>query len=523
VRAKGIATRATSQSGAFAFPVIATNADWFLHPYRTTIHAVNIGRREFLKWAGLAAGGLHAASSLGWALPQGPGQRDGRGGRVVILGAGLAGLAAAWQLKRAGQDVIVLEAQLHPGGRVHTIREGLSDDLYAEAGAGRIPSTHDITLEWVKYFGLELEPFRPNAMAEVALLKGKRVKIPAVGPVDMSLVPLDLTPEERRIGLKDLQDHYCSEAGKQVGDRVREDSAALARFGEICMRDFLREKGASEDAIHYISFGFENDSAADFLMDLVNMAAPLSKIKGGNDQLPRAFAAKLSDVIRYGCAVEQIERRENAVRIACRCAGMLDHVEADAAICAIPYSVLRRIPVTPEWSPEKRKVIDELYYGPCVRSTYQVRRRYWEDEGLNGFGMSEKNFEVWHPTFGKPGKRGLLQAYNYEDYARQLDQRSEADRVEQAIRDMDEVHPGLRPNLETVVAKSWAHDPWQQGAYALYAVGQMKWYSEICKPEGRVWFAGEHASPWNGWMQGAITSGIKAARDVGLALRRATA
>jgi len=485
---------------------------------------MNVGRREFLKWGSFAAGGFCVSSNLNWALPQKPAQRDGSTKRTAILGAGLAGLAAAWELTRTGHDVIILEAQLHPGGRVHTIREGLSDDLYAEAGAGRIPSTHDITLEWVKYFGLELEPFRPKGMAEVALLKGKRVKIPADNPMDMSLVPLDLTPEERTIGLKDLQEHYCGEAARQIGDRIREDwPPAIARFSEISMRDFLRQRGASEDAIHYISLGFENDSAADYIMDLVNLSVPLAKIKGGNDKLPKAFAAKLSDVIRYGCAVEHIERRESGVRISCRHAGMLDHLEADTAICTIPYSVLRHIPVTPQWSPNKRKVIDTIYYGPCVRTTYQVRRRYWEDEGLNGFGTSEKNFEVWHPTYGKPGSRGLLQAYNYEDYAHQLDQLSDADRIEQAIRDMDEVHPGLKPNLETVIAKSWANDPWQQGAYALYPVGQMKWFPEICKPEGRVWFAGEHASPWNGWMQGAIASGIKAAQEINMEFHRATA
>ena len=484
--------------------------------------AQKVGRREFLTWASIAAGGLCVSLDLNWALPKQPAERDGSGKRIVILGAGLAGLAAAWQLTRAGHDVTVLEAQLHPGGRVHTLRDGLSDDLYAESGAGRIPSTHNITLEWIKHFGLELEPFYPKGLAEVALLKGKRVKIPEHKPVDMSLVPLDLTPEERRIGLRNLEEHYCGEAAKQIGDRIREDwPPSIAHFGDISMRDLLRQQGASEDAIHYISLGFEDNSAADYIMDLVNRSFPLSKIKGGNDKLPKAFAAKLSDVIRYGYVVEHIERRETGVCIACRHSGMLDHLAAEASICTIPYSVLRHIAVTPEWSPDKRRVIDNTYYGPCVRTTYQVRRRYWEDEGLNGFGTSDKNFEVWHPTFGKPGKRGLLQAYNYEDYAHRLDQLSEADRIEQTIRDMEEVHPGLRSNLETVVAKSWANDPWQRGAYALYPVGQLTSYSEICKPEGRLWFAGEHASPWNGWMQGALASGIKAAQEINAEFRRA--
>lgn len=436
---------------------------------------------------------------------------------MVILGAGLAGLAAGWELKHAGHDVIILEAQLHPGGRVHTIREGLSDDLYAEAGAGRIPRTHTVTMEWVKYFGLELEPFRPDALAEVALLKGKRVKIPPDKPLDMSVVPLDLTTEERNIGLTNLAQHYYGDMARRVGMQVREDwQTDVAPLSRVTMADFLRQRGASEDAIHYMLLGFEDESALDYIRDSgAHDFEPVKfKIKGGNDQLPRAFAAKLSDVIHYGCAVEHIEQGKNGVRIACRRAGTMDQLQADAAICTIPYPVLRRIAVTPEWSPSKRKVIDNLYYGPCVRSTYQVSRRYWEDEGLNGFGTSDKRFEVWHPTHGKPGTRGLLQAYNYEGYARQLDALIETARVEQMIGDMEEVHPGLRRHLEGVVTKSWATDPWQQGAYVVYQVGQLAWYHDICAPEGRVWFAGEHASPWCGWMQGAISSGVRAAREI---------
>lgn len=479
-----------------------------------------INRREFLKLAGLAAGEMCFYRNLSWALPQQKTERSGSGRRVVILGAGLAGLAAGWEVQRAGHEVIVLEAQLHPGGRVHTIREGFSDNLYAEAGAGRIPDTHKVTLEWVKYFGLELEPFYPKRLDQVFLLKGKRVRVPMSGPVDMSQVPLDLTAQERKIGLLNLDEHYYGETMRKVADAIREEwPPELARLADISFAGFLRQRGASEDAIRFMSLGFEEDAALDFVRDAnSHHTESLSKIKGGNDQLPRAFAAKLSEAIHYGCAVEHIEQTESRVRITCRRAGMQDQVEADAALCTIPFGVLRKIAVTPEWPPTKRKVIDNLNYGPVVRTTYQARRRYWEDQGLNGFGLSDKNFEVWQPTFGKPGQRGLLQAYVYEDYAHALDQLSETERTERMIADMEEVHPGLRHHLETVVVKSWANDPWQQGAYVVYHVGQQQWYADVCRREGRIWFAGEHASPWPGWMQGAIASGIKAARELTLSI-----
>ena len=380
---------------------------------------MKLSRRHFVRLSGLAVGGLSLSPDLGWALPRTAEARHASGKRVVILGAGLSGLVAAWELRSTGNEVIILEAQLHPGGRVHTIREGLSDDLYAEAGAGRIPQNHDVTMAWVKHFGLELEPFYPTDFAQVALIKGQRVILPADKPLDMSVVPLNLTPEERKVGLSGLDNLYYSELAKTaIGNHIREDwPPEVARLGDISMSDFLRQHGASEDAIHYMLLGFEDNAALDYIKDIYNHNSPLSKIKGGNDQLPRAFAAKLTEVIRYGCAVEHIERSDKSVRVSYRRMGMLDHVEADAAVCTIPYTVLRRIAVTPEWSPSKRNAIDKIYYGPTVRTTYQVSHRYWEVAGLNGFGTSDKNFEVWHPTYGKLGKRGLLQAYNYERYA----------------------------------------------------------------------------------------------------------
>ena len=113
-------------------------------------------RREFLHFSGMAALGLYASRLDG--LQMGPSAvREGPAKRVAILGAGIAGLAAGLELTQGGHDVTILEAQLRPGGRVYTLRAPFSDGLHAEAGAGRIPSTHQLTLEYVKRFKLELE------------------------------------------------------------------------------------------------------------------------------------------------------------------------------------------------------------------------------------------------------------------------------------------------------------------------------------------------------------------------------
>lgn len=119
----------------------------------------------------------------------------------MVVGAGLAGLVAGYELTEAGHEVTILEAQLRPGGRVLTLREPFSDGLYAEAGAARIPDNHDLTLHYVKHFGLTLVPFFPNELAMVFLIGGKRIRGRSWTDLDLSQVPLNLAAEERRLGM----------------------------------------------------------------------------------------------------------------------------------------------------------------------------------------------------------------------------------------------------------------------------------------------------------------------------------
>src|SRR3954462_3140680 len=163
-----------------------------------------MNRREFLHLATMAALAAYTRSLS--AEQTGGLRKNGPPKRIVILGAGLAGLAAAEELTNAGHTVTVLEARNRPGGRVYTLREPFTDGVYAEAGAGRIPSTHALTLQYVKRFNLQLDPFWPEAGSNVFLWRGKRQLVPVGKDVNLEGLALNFTPDERSVGFAGLED-----------------------------------------------------------------------------------------------------------------------------------------------------------------------------------------------------------------------------------------------------------------------------------------------------------------------------
>src|SRR5205823_6634343 len=104
--------------------------------------------------------------------------------KIIIIGAGMAGLSAAYELTQLGHDVNILEARSRPGGRVQTLREPFSAGLYAEAGAARIPDNHDLTLKYVKLFGLPLEPMYPSRLSALRFEAGSMQQVPMEGFTD---------------------------------------------------------------------------------------------------------------------------------------------------------------------------------------------------------------------------------------------------------------------------------------------------------------------------------------------------
>lgn len=468
-------------------------------------------RRAFLRVSGAASLGF-----LGRAVV-----RASPAKKVVILGAGMSGLAAGLELTQAGHDVTILEAQLRPGGRVYTVRAPFSDGLHAEAGAGRIPSTHHITLDYVKRFHLELDPFFPQSGSNVFLWRGRRKVVPFGQDPDVNQFDVKFTEEERAVGFAGLTKKYLL----PLQDKIRslpEDGwpyPALPELGRISLRDYLRRQGASADAIQYISEGFEDSSLLDFVHDSVSHAVPmLYKIRGGNDRLPHAMADLLRDKIRYGAAVVRIAQTSNGVEVTYTNAGAQHTILADRLICTIPFTVLRGIEVNPQWSTNKLFAIRNLYLGPVARVFAQTKSRFWEANGRNGFAEVDQPMEIWSPTYKEPGTRGIVMSYIYEDLAVKYSAMSEEAQMQKSLDLYEQIHPGMRENFEGGATWSWLNHPWSKGAYLVTMPGQFETVLPyVATPEGRIHFAGEHTSPWSGWIQGALHSGLRAAREVSAA------
>jgi monoamine oxidase len=239
------------------------------------------------------------------------------------------------------------------------------------------------------------------------------------------------------------------------------------------------------------------------------------KIDGGNDRLPRAFADRLAGRIRYGCPVHRIDHDANGVRVFYRIGQSVESVVAGYVVCAVPFSTLRSVAFSPALTPEKRSVIDALPYESVTRIYLQSRDRYWMREGLSGFAETDHPMEIWDSTYGQPSTRGILMSYNRGPKARALGRESETAQLRFGLEAVERVYPGVRNNYERGFVKVWDRDPWARGAIAYLLPGQVSSLQpHIARPEGKIYFAGEHASSVRGWMQGALESGQRAASEI---------
>ena len=481
-----------------------------------------INRREFARQAlaGLATTALFPAHLR--LAANAPWRAASRGRkRVIVLGGGLAGLSAAYELNAAGHDVVIFEARARPGGRVLTVRDPFPDGLYAEFGATRISDVNDWVLKYVSAFGLSLEPFRASGN-DVVHIRGKRIVV-----TDESQIvwPLNLTEEERRLGRPGMREKYINAVFEEIGDGGAPEPPPLrlARYDSTPYPVFLRRQGASPDAAELLMLGASSNEA-NVTSSLQRLRAAVwrgrttkwSKIKGGNDQLPKAFARALADRIHYLTAAAHIEQAGTGVRVVVVRNGLRETVEGDYLVSTIPLPVLRTMSITQAFPPGILSVVRDFLYGSSTKVVLQTRSRFWEREGLSGFAVTDRpSQEVWNITAAQPGPRGLLMVYTTGLTIPRVVGQKETDRVAWAVREAEYLFPGLTGEFESGISHCWDEDPWARSAYPMTRPTKaINYLTTLRKPAGRIMFAGDYASAWPGWMQGAIESGNHAARMI---------
>jgi monoamine oxidase len=452
--------------------------------------------------------------------PDGPLDRRYGAKRVLILGAGLSGLAAGHELAQAGHDVTILEGQRRPGGRVLTLRQPFSDGLYVEAGAGRIPPNHAWTLTYARRFGLSTEPFSPASLTPLLNISGK--SIPVTPGTDLRRY-LDFSPAEKRIGISGMLQKYVIGPAQEVaaaGDMTAPGwpPASLRQFDQGTFADFIRSRGASAAAVQFLQLGaYPMEASALFILRVLATTdfKNLTKIKGGNELFPAAIAARLAGRIVYGARVVRIEQDAKSVRAIFTQNGLQQSLQSDAIICTIPFSILKTIEIHPRFTSLKHQAMEQLRYAPVVKVALQTKSRYWQQQGLSGFAEMDHSAEIWSPGWDRPGRSGILLFYQEGERALQLDQMSEDARLKFAADFVGRVFPGLQTDPERSVSFSWQQNEWARGAYSELRPGQVFAFTPVlASREGRIHFAGEHTSAEPGWMQGALASGYRAAKEV---------
>lgn len=508
----------------------------------------NVTRRQVIKTAGATAA-IAGIDTLVGASEAQPGKTP----HVIIVGAGLAGLCAAFLFQRKDWTYTILEAERHHvGGRVRTMP--IDDGLHWEAGAMRIPVEHKVVRKYIDMFSeLELRPFVMYSAKTFKYARGTKSTDEAEIKKKFRLKAAEekLTADELwNLTVKDVAQgkHGLSrDELEQLRTANTFTSENLIRLDRQSLRQLIHdarpkevgEVHLSDEAIEFFLFAYGNldiqhFASTEFLREEnIGVWDPgFSEIVGGTSRFPNAFLSCLSSKPKMGCEVVRIEQdaARGRVRAVYRLGGRDHQEDGDFLLCTIPFPVLARVEADPPFSHEKRRAILEMGYDSGTKVALLTKDRFWEkNNGIYGGATTTDlvSGSVIYPSDNAGNKEGtrprdpavsdrpgvLIASYCWGQNARRLGAMPATEREELVIQQVSQIHPELAYRDTIIQRASWAWDTylWCGGAFAFYQPGQFtRMHQHVIRPEGRVYFAGEHCSHSHSWMEGALESAEKA-------------
>uniref|UniRef100_UPI0021497AEA flavin monoamine oxidase family protein n=1 Tax=Tahibacter caeni TaxID=1453545 RepID=UPI0021497AEA len=488
--------------------------------------AQRAARRRFLQQSAVAASALALAACAKVA------PRPVSGEEVVIVGAGMAGLAAAWKLRRAGVPVRLIEAQTRCGGRMLSLRNHFADGQVCELGGELIDSGHERMRRLVRDLRLTLDdltgdetPGLTDSWYFDGSLRSEHEVLQAFAPVAQAI----------------RRDQLAIDGG----DITPENFAAAQALDRQSLAEWFDRNGVSGwirrllDVAYTTEMGLECDRQSS--LNLLTFISPRTDhlrlfgdsderyhVRGGNDRVTSALAGKLADAIETGCVLEALRRApDGRYRLALRRDGVSRELDAAQVVLAIPFTTLRQVELDLELPATKRAAIRGLGYGTNAKLMIGFERRVWrERHGSTGSLMCDLALQTtWETSRRQPGAAGILTNFVGGRHGLAIGEGTPKFQADQVVAELDAVFPGAAAarGAAREARFHWPSHPWTQGSYACFAPGDWTGLrNDIATSVGRLHFAGEHCSDeFQGFMEGALESGETVAERI-LAERHAS-
>jgi monoamine oxidase len=503
-----------------------------------------VSRRDFLLRVG-QVGGFSAAfatmQSLGLMPMQGVMAEaiaapagTGTGVKVVVLGGGIGGLVSAYELRKLGYDVTLLEARERPGGRNWSGRKGTmiefvdgtrqeidwEDGNYQNLGPARLPSIHTTMLNYCRELGVALEVeinTSRSSLLENDKAAGGRVipqrkaindtrgrvsellsKCIAQGALDQEL------SKEDRERMTDFLKVYgpLDKSGAYVGSDRAGVKVAAGAGGQVEVDEVPLDMHTLLDANFWNAMLYE---------EVLDWQATMMQPVGGMDRIPYAFAKALGPIVQYGSPVTEIRKTATGVRIGYEQGGEKKQIDAAYCVCALPFSMLKKIPN--DLSAPFKRVIDECTMGASFKIAWESRRFWEQDYNIYG-GLSfvaQGPSPVWYPSSRLMHPTGVLvSGYMDESQMAGFAAMTLEEKFGASRGTIEKLHPGHGNELSNPVFCGWKHVKWNEGSWIEKYGGGASGYNVVIEPDGPIYLAGDTISHIVGWQEGAALSARRA-------------
>jgi len=509
----------------------------------------SVSKRQFLEAAGIVGGASAVLTALdGWGIgfasaaqapPDLAGGSDGT--RVLILGAGLSGMTAAYELGLRGYDCQVLEARSYAGGRCQSARAGFTiedvdgstrtcafdEGQYFNHGAWRLPSYHHAVFHYVRKFGIPMEIMvQDNDQGYLKFdhadgpLAGRRLRRREI-KADMRGYTAELLAKTVDEGALDSE--LSNQDKEQLTDYlVRE---GFLDFRSLSYKGTLHRGLEKFDAMGLMGPNTPTEPLAfkellesglgNTFQGVTTIDHPQSMYQpvGGMDQIAKAFERQVGEKITYNADVQALEQDENGVRVPYRdrATGEMRVAEADYCITTIPLNILSQLET--DLSDQAKEAIAKPRPSTVGKLALQMNRRFWEeDDDIYGGSSSTglPGHTVIYPSYGYFGQKGVIQsAYAFGRVATTLGEMSLEEQVEQAIERSELIHPGqFRKHYDgKAFSVAWHRTKYNEGGWTQWSPRDRQQHLAVLRePQGRVYFSGDYLSGLAGWQVGAIES-----------------